>query len=165
MKREINFSELRGSYLNDYNEMVQIGRKQLNNYWESWDEVLGEIEFKVFSDFRTAGARMYPYYPVDDLFVDFANPFSKIALLIRYKQTNILEFESKIEYLRSRGWKVYTLESKSVQFSAMDLYLMEQVGSEFDFENMTSEDREQFYERFMSVNSECFAEWIKNYTN
>lgn len=108
---------------------------------------------------------MYPYYPADDLFIDFANPFHKFALLIKYKNTKVLELESKIEYLEARKWNVFVLESKSVTHSALSIFEFENLGDQTDFEEMTDDQRTDFFKKYSLVNSECFAEWINKYTN
>lgn len=161
MKPETDFDKIRELYLLKYKEAVQEGKQKLPTYLLPWEKVLGEIQRLFFNDFHTVGVYIYPYYPVDTLFVDFANPFKKVAVLIKYKHSNILELESKIEYLKVRGWTTYLLESNAVKYTANELFEREGLGDRNDFIYLDREVQQDFFKKYALVNSECFAESIK----
>lgn len=161
MKIHHDIEQLRTLYLKGYNNALQEKVYKLPVYLEDWKETMNDIEFKLFCDIRSIGVHLYPYYPVEHLMVDFANPFSKVAILIVYKKTDSKQHQEKVDFLTKNGWKVYSMESKAVTFSAEQLYRRTNYNSSKQLSELEYESFLSFVNENSSNNSECLVYSIK----
>lgn len=161
MESHHDTEHLRRQYLAAYEEAIRRKLRSLPSYMEDWHKTLNEIELKLFNDIRSIGARLYPYFPVGKYNVDFANPFAKIAVLIKYKKSNLDQLNEKSKYLRGIGWLVFLMESKAVTHSAEALYEMEYKRHLFDIAELEYDDFMDFITKYSDTNSECLVYLIK----
>lgn len=63
----------------DIHEYVMLDRWS-DPYWLDWSAVFTPIEMDAWCSIRAHALPFYPQYPVGRYFVDFANPYHKIAL-------------------------------------------------------------------------------------
>ncbi|MEQ9405096.1 MAG: hypothetical protein RIM99_16010 [Cyclobacteriaceae bacterium] len=154
MEQHHDLEQLRRLYLQGYQEALERGNHKLPTYLEDWKETMNEIEFKFYSDIKSIGVMLYPYYPVEDIFVDFANPFVQVAVLIQYKKSNVETLNRKVEYLEEDGWTVYKIPSKAVSFSAEDLHKRTNPNSS-SLDELEREDFINFMNDHSEQNSEC----------
>lgn len=161
MERHHNLERLRELYLKKYEEALETGTLKLPTYLEDWKETMNDIEFKFYSDLKSIGVLLYPYYPVDKIFVDFANPFAKVAVIIQYKKSNENSIIEKANYLKQNDWTVYIMPSKAVAFSAEDLYKNTYPSASLSFDELESEDFLDFVNLYAEVNSECLVYMIQ----
>lgn len=85
MESHHNIEYLRRLYSEAYSAAIKERNNKLPTYLEDWKNTLNEIEFKFYSDIKSIGVRLYPYYPINHIIVDFANPFVRVAVIILYK--------------------------------------------------------------------------------
>lgn len=89
----------------------------VNPYIVPWDSVLNENERNLFGCFRCSGLPMYPQYPVGKYWVDFGNPYYKVAIEADGKAFHDIEKDKVRDLeLKKLGWKVYHI-SGSLSFS------------------------------------------------
>ena len=156
-----DIEQLKRLYLDAYSTAVREKNYKLPTYLEDWRETLNEIEFKFYTDIKSIGVRLYPYYPVDNFTVDFANPFVKVAVIIRYKNSNNNKIQEKIDILKKNGWTVYAIESKSVTYSAKELFIKMHPAMLLDLYELDHEKFLNFVNQNSSINSECLLYSIK----
>lgn len=161
MESHHNIELLRRLYSEAYSKSINEKNYKLPTYLEDWRETMNEIEFKFYSDIKSIGVRLYPYYPVDSIIVDFANPFVKVAVIIIYKKSNTKSIEERIKTLQKAEWTVYTLESRAVTYSAKELFNKKNPNAGLDFEDLDRETFLDFVTRFSGSNSECLLYAIR----
>lgn len=91
----------------------------------NWPEIMSPIEFMAWQAIRCFGKfPLYPQYPVDKYFLDFGNPYLKIAVECDGK-----EFHQDVEKDMRRdkrlfeyGWKVYRISGSDCNKSVSDDY-------------------------------------------
>lgn len=97
----------------------------------AWDEGKGMINFTpiehmLWPEIRLHGAILYPQYPVNGVFVDFANPVAKIAIECDGKEFHDEAKDAERDRkLRAFGWIVYRI-------SGSDCYKNFDADSDFD---------------------------------
>lgn len=156
-----NIDMLSRHYSEAYNEAVKKKVYKLPSYLEDWKKTLNEIEFKFYSDIKSIGVRLYPYYPFESITIDFANPFVKVAVIILYKKSNPTSIKKKTDTLQKYGWTVYTLQSKAVTYSAKELFSKENPNAKLDFEDIDNETFLNFINKYSGINSECLLYLIR----
>lgn len=161
MEKFHNLERLKTMYLQEYEDAFRSGKHKLDPYLEDWRETLNEIEFKFYSDIKSIGVFLYPYYPVNKIFADFANPFEQIAVIIRYKKSDENTIREKSSYLKKCGWIVYIMESKAVTYSAEDLFKRKYPNSTMNLTELEPDDFLNFVNRYSTINSECLLYSIK----
>lgn len=97
---------VREAYIQNWN-----GRRRQDPYkFGDWFRYLTPIERNVWNDIRYLGLPFYPQFPVGKYYIDFADPFEKIALeidgKIHQEQEVALRDAEKTKFLNSKGWKV-----------------------------------------------------------
>lgn len=112
------------------------GRERQDPYkFSDWFEWLTPIERNVWSDIRYLGLPFYPQFPVGKYFLDFADPFKKIALEIDGKVHLDAEVKEKDKhkdtYLEKNGWTVIRIQGWKTYKSREDYEYSEQ-----EIENM-----------------------------
>lgn len=87
-----------------------------SSYPTDWRKVLSEIELIIWDTLRTKGRIvLYPQFPVDYYFVDFANPGLKIGLEIKKNATNDPEKKQKrLEKIKNAGYTIYEVSGKEM---------------------------------------------------
>lgn len=95
MESHHDIEQLRRLYSEAYSTAIKERNHKLPTYLEDWKKTLNEIEYKFYSDIKSIGVRLYPYYPLDNTIIDFANPFVKVAVIIRYKNLTIMQFKRR----------------------------------------------------------------------
>jgi very-short-patch-repair endonuclease len=112
-------------------------RNWINPYCEiDWVKISSPIENMAWQVIRGFGqAPFYPQYPVDKFFVDFGNPFLKIALECDGREFHLdKEKDNKRdERLFKLGWTVYRIPGKDCVRPVSDEY--------YDLELCYMEDR------------------------
>lgn len=91
------------------------GRERQDPYkFGDWFEWLTPVERNVWSDIRYLGLPMYPQFPVGKYYLDFADPFRKIAIEVDGKIHLEKEVKAKDDlkdkYLESKGWTVIRIQ-------------------------------------------------------
>jgi very-short-patch-repair endonuclease len=83
-----------------------------NTYAFDWASSFSEAEFQAWQVIRLTGrCLMYPQYPVDKYFVDFGNPYYRIALEVDGKEFHLDKEKDKRrdEHLLCLGWKTFRI--------------------------------------------------------
>jgi very-short-patch-repair endonuclease len=98
--------DVRQAYIQNWN-----GRRRQDPYkFGDWFRYLTPIEHNVWNDIRYLGLPFYPQFPVGKYYIDFADPFEKIALEIDGKIHQdpevALRDADKTKFLNSKGWRV-----------------------------------------------------------
>lgn len=97
------------------------GRKR-DPYILDWVLIFSPIEWKLWQDIRYYGIPMYPQFPVGYRFVDFGDPYLKIAVeadgaAYHDRATDM----DRDEELRKLGWKVFHIPGKKTMVSEYPL--------------------------------------------
>ena len=75
-----------------------------------WNVLLSPIEMDAWISIRGKGIPMYPQYPVLKYYVDFGNPYFKIAIELDGKDYHDPEKDRKRDIeLNAVGWKVFRI--------------------------------------------------------
>lgn len=86
------------------------GRVHFDPYRLDFTSDMTPIEASAWSDIRCAGLPFFPQLPVLGYFLDFADPFKKIAIECDGKQWHNAEKDAKRDArLRADGWTVYRI--------------------------------------------------------
>ena len=98
--------DVRQAYIQNWN-----GKKRQDPYkFGDWFRYLTPIERNVWNDIRYLGLPFYPQFPVGKYYIDFADPFEKIALEIDGKIHQdpevALRDADKTKFLNGKGWRV-----------------------------------------------------------
>lgn len=82
--------------------------------WERFI-TLTPIEYWLWCDIRQANVVMYPQYPVDRFFVDFANPKAKVAIECDGAafHTDKQKDSARDAKLEGLGWQIYRISGKA----------------------------------------------------
>lgn len=96
-----------------------------------WFEYMTPIERNVWSDIRHLGLPFYPQFPVGKYYIDFADPFRKIAIEVdgRIHDDELARQRDRAKeaFLRGRGWHVlripgYTTYKCRIDYEINDYY-------------------------------------------
>lgn len=103
---KIDYSAIREMYKN-------INTDYYNPYPIDWLSVFTPIEYMVWSDIRDYNMKMWPQYPIDKYFADFANIEHKIIIECDGKNWH----DKEKDYIRDKklidlGWTVYRIPGK-----------------------------------------------------
>lgn len=120
MSDYFSFLNVCKEHYRDWNVMAfaeheRTGRMSFNPYALDFMDMLTPIEQSVWADIRCAGLAMYPQYPACGYFLDFANPFKKIAIECDGKdwhentESKIRDYERDME-LACDGWIIYRIK-------------------------------------------------------
>lgn len=95
-----------------------------------WSEILSPIERSLWDILRTGRVPFYPQYPVLNRFVDFGNPYLKIAIEADSKKWHDpLKDAERDEQLLKVGWITYRIPSRELLGDVPDwerLYLLQE---------------------------------------
>lgn len=109
-----NYFDMLKRVRQSYKEKWNGNERQDPYKFSDWFEWLTPIERNVWSDIRNLGLPFYPQFPAGPYYLDFADPFKKIALEIdgkihldaEVKQRDI----KKDSYLEKNGWTVIRIQ-------------------------------------------------------
>lgn len=116
---------LRDYYRANEQRILSCPGKYFTSYPVDWMALFTPIERMAWSSIRCKrGVILYPQYPVLKYFVDFGNPYRKIALELDGKHFhNTAKDRIRDRELRAVGWKVYRITGKEMYRSDfMDFY-------------------------------------------
>jgi very-short-patch-repair endonuclease len=87
-----------------------------------WMSKFSPIEDNVWSAIRYLGLPLFPQYPVGRYFIDFADPYRKIAIEVdSIKWHRNKDADRRREWdIRKLGWKVYRIPSWMTMNSSSD---------------------------------------------
>lgn len=79
--------------------------------WEEHGVVLTPIESWLWHDMRVLDVVLYPQYPIENFFVDFANPKAKVVIECDGAafHTDKAKDQARDRVLKSKGWRVYRI--------------------------------------------------------
>lgn len=111
--------------------------KWVNPYSEYTDFVslFTPIERDMWNQIRAFGfAPMYPQYPAGRFFLDFANPFIKIAIECDGKEfhQDVEKDYERDQWLLRNGWTVYRIEGKHCVKQLDDYPYIDQANPDYD---------------------------------
>lgn len=106
------FREIRRTYnahMPEIKEQWESGsRHNIDPYFFNWK--FTPIEWAAWQDIRGFGLPMFPQLPVGKYFVDFGNPFIKLAIECDGKQWHDREKDNKRDQkLIADGWTIYRI--------------------------------------------------------
>lgn len=82
-------------------------------YFIDWGAYLSPIEFNAWADIRYIGLPFYPQVPVGRRFVDFGDPYLKIAVELDGKQYHEIEQDRlRDQELWRRGWRTFRITGR-----------------------------------------------------
>jgi very-short-patch-repair endonuclease len=108
------FARIREHYKAELPKMLvmyaETGRAHFDPYRLDFTSDLTPIEAAVWSDIRCAGLPFLPQIPALNYFLDFADPFKKIAIECDGKEWHDAEKDAKRDArLKAEGWTVYRI--------------------------------------------------------
>jgi hypothetical protein len=112
----MEFNAIRKAYaenLSDLKDQWAADPNCVDPYIFDWASVFTPIEEAVWGEIRAAGITMFPQLPVFNYFLDFANPFIKVAVECDGAQWHDAEKDRKRDQkLIADGWTVYRIPGK-----------------------------------------------------
>ena len=89
-------------------------------YFHEWK--MTPIEENVWSDIRKFSVPLYPQVPVGQYFVDFGNPWEKVAIEVDGKEwhMNKEKDDKRQKEIESMGWAVYRIPGKDTYTPPLD---------------------------------------------
>lgn len=77
----------------------------------NWCAHFTPIEYNVWHDIRCLCLPMYPEFPVENYFIDFADPVKKIGVEVDGKDwhKNIIKDRKRQNELENLGWKIFRI--------------------------------------------------------
>lgn len=105
------FSEIKAMYENILPEWMETYRRTGNMYFDrhmrDWILEFTPIEYLVWQDLTANNIPFYPQFPACGFFLDFANPFKKIAIECDGKDFHSADKDAKRDQiLTDNGWRV-----------------------------------------------------------
>lgn len=122
-------SRIRQSYEMQMPEIMKAGERdrigRIDPNWLPWHEMFSPIEADTWNMIRSLGVTLYPQVPVLGYFLDFANPYIRVALEVDGR-----EWHQDVERDRIRdtnigglGWHVYRCTGSEVKRYREDPFL------------------------------------------
>lgn len=86
----------------------------IDPYEVDWISVFTPIELALWHDIRAADLVMYPQYPIDGYFVDFANPAAKVCIECDGSQwhKNTEADAVRQRAIEAKGWAMYRITGR-----------------------------------------------------
>ncbi len=157
---EVNFKKIRKGYEQDFHNSSMNGSKKLSFQHEDWISVLDKPQRDVFSEIKSVGVWLFPFYPIGNSFINFGNPFSRIGIEIIYKNYK-KEKEIRIQEFEKKGWEVHKIDSIHDTLSIEDLYRKKYNGF---LEDLDEEDYLNFLIENKNTNLDCLLHYLKDRT-
>lgn len=131
----------------------------------NWPNIMSPIEFMAWQAIRGFGKiPLYPQYPVDKYFLDFGNPFLKIAVECDGKEfhQDIKKDIRRDEKLFEKGWKVYRISGSDCNRIPSDDYY--NIESKNDYPDEQSIILDDFYNNTIEGLLKALAIYYCDYT-
>ena len=117
-------------------------------YFMDWCPLFSPIEMMAWYDIRGAGTPLYPQYPVGGVFVDFGNPWAKVALELDGKAFHEGGLDrERDEKLLALGWHVYRVPGKE------------------SFGDFPEDVRDSYHDRSEDECNRAVSHWLLNTSN
>lgn len=106
---------LKEYYLDAYNSIMAHHEKGSLSHYRvypcDWSTIHTPIEFAAWSSIRAKGRTpLYPQFPVDRYFVDFANPYYRIGVELDGKEWHNADKDRERDtHLAQLGWKIFRI--------------------------------------------------------
>jgi hypothetical protein len=109
-----DWDRIRVHYANWHDDIMRAGSNEWGAPAYAWDEGFlhfTPIETWLWEHIRACDAVLYPQYPVDRFFVDFANPVAKVAVECdgAAYHTDKSKDAARDARLQALGWHVYRI--------------------------------------------------------
>lgn len=137
-----SLQSLKEYYQSNESAILARPHKWFISYPVDWYSILTPIEMRVWEAIRYIGrVIMYPQYPVLNYFVDFGNPYYKIAIEADGKDyhLDVGKDKRRDQELLSEGWKVFRISGAKIN------YIAEPLIREIIFEEGYDEYLKQWY--------------------
>lgn len=109
----MKFKEIRKAYAQNMQSLTKQYKQdphKVDPYIFDWASVFTPIEQSMWSEIRSADLPMFPQLPVFNYFLDFANPFVKVAIECDGAGWHDAEKDAERDKkLRRAGWTVYRI--------------------------------------------------------
>jgi very-short-patch-repair endonuclease len=148
------------AFLNEVREYYQgfehlIIKSTIRGQWQNtyafdWASSFSDAEYQAWQVIRTIGrCLLYPQYPVDKYFVDFGNPYYKIALEVDGKEFHLDKEKDKARDSRllEFGWKTFRVTGAEAYKQIPGI---EEINHR-DWDNLDPEQREIVTDWFMNT--------------
>lgn len=162
MDIKYNLEEITSRYGMFYRQAIAKGSTQLPYYdVQPWDQVLNDVELRLFEDIRYYNIPLYPIFPVaENTFFHFANPFKKVAIEIVYKHSPLPLLQRKKMLFAARGWSVYNTRSNETLLTMEEFFLSKRKDLSIELETLTNEQQFLFAEKYKDQSSSCLLYYI-----
>jgi very-short-patch-repair endonuclease len=112
----MKFNEIRKVYADHMPSLTEQYKEdphKVDPYIYDWASIFTPIEESMWSEIRAADLPMFPQLPVFNYFLDFANPFVKVAIECDGSQWHDAKRDAgRDKKLREAGWTVYRVPGK-----------------------------------------------------
>lgn len=109
----MNFYEIRQVYARNMSSLERQWKEHptmIDPYFYDWASIFTPVEEAMWGEIRAASLPMFPQVPVLNYFVDFGNPFVKVAIECDGAQWHGGERDAKRDHrLNQEGWTIYRL--------------------------------------------------------
>lgn len=97
-------------------EITEAGRREwgVDPYEVNWPAIFTPIEDSLWQHIRWEDIVLYPQFPANGFFLDFANPVAKVCIECDGAafHADKLKDERRDAILRSHGWSVYRISGR-----------------------------------------------------
>lgn len=107
-------ARIREAYKNVMEDLEKGARISPYDIGIDWITAFTPIEDNVWSAIRYLGLPLYPQYPIGPYFVDFADPYRRIAIEVdgRAWHKDREADERREDYIRRQHWRIYRIPGK-----------------------------------------------------
>lgn len=158
----LDLQTIKERYTKYLEEAQAKGRHGLPNYEIAlWDQVLNPLEFKMFEDIRYIGVPLYPIFPVlENSYLHFANPFKKIGIEIKYKESPQSLIDRKIGLLSASGWTIHVIKSQGSYHTIEEYFRIKRKRKDVEFDDLSFEEQYRFVSKFKEESAPCLLYYI-----
>jgi very-short-patch-repair endonuclease len=117
----LTLNDLKEYYIKHEAKIIALAKERptqwYNSYIIDYHKIFSHIERDAWNSIRTKGKIvLYPQYPVANYFVDFGNPYLKIALELDGEEfhTDFEKDDNRDRTLCSMGWTTYRISGKKM---------------------------------------------------
>jgi len=112
----MKFNEIRKAYADhmpDLQKQWEEDPSKVDPYIYDWASIFTPIEESMWAEIRAVGLPMFPQVPIFNYFLDFANPFLKVAIECDgAKWHDPVKDAKRDRKLREDGWTIYRVPGK-----------------------------------------------------
>lgn len=135
-------NDLKSYYDKHQKGIIDLAKRNVTTWYVSYitdyKQIFSPIEFDAWCSIRSKGRIvLYPQYPVGNFYVDFGNPFLKIALELDGKEYHLDKGkdQARDKELNKLGWTVFRITGKEMQRTNIPDSLDLEGGDRRDIEN------------------------------